>query len=303
ASTLRFERNQWTGALLDSRRAERIGRLGDASAQVAALGDTARCLLLLERELPQADAMAREARALARQVGRSTPSVPLSLGMLAAWRGDAEEAWQLLEEARRAADRDGDRLFTYYALEQHVMLALEVNRPLDAELLAHDLVRIGDRIRDGSEAPFARVLLGLARLTAGDAAAYADVAEGIDALEAADARFRVGYAQTRLAAFARARGDLEEARARAEAGLDAAVLLRRPSEEAFARAELARIAHELNDFSAVEAHRAALMGRDRPVSCSWSRAKVLELARDLGWPTEQGATWPSSSSSASSTTP
>ncbi|MCB9746489.1 MAG: AAA family ATPase, partial [Alphaproteobacteria bacterium] len=99
ASTLRFERNQWASALSDSMRAERIGRLGDASAQVEALGDTARCLLLLERDVPQADAMAREARALARQAGRTPPSVPLSLGMLAAWRGDLQEAVTLLEEA------------------------------------------------------------------------------------------------------------------------------------------------------------------------------------------------------------
>ncbi|TNE86095.1 MAG: hypothetical protein EP330_23330 [Deltaproteobacteria bacterium] len=285
ASTLRYERNQWVGALRDSLRAERIGRLADPGARSTALGETARCLILLERDLPQADAMAREARALARTVGRATAAVPLSLGMLATWRGDADEATQLFEESRRAADRDGDRFFAYYALEQHVMLCLHQGRPLEAEMLALDLVRIGDRIREGSEAAFARVLLGLARLAGGDARAFPEVAEGIDALELADARSRVGYSQTRLAGHALAMGRAEEAAVRAQAGLDAALLLRRPSEEVFARVQLAKVAMARGDRDAVEAQRVSLLHNGLPVSCAWSRADLLALAQDLGWPT------------------
>ncbi|MCB9665262.1 MAG: hypothetical protein H6732_14215 [Alphaproteobacteria bacterium] len=253
-STLRFEHGRCPGppGLLG----KRIGHASpDPVARSASLaGD--RPLPLLE---PQEAAPGRRdgarARALARKVGHrfAVPSSGCSR------RGGEEDAAVAHSaKAHQVANLHGDRFFAFYALEQHAMLELDRGRPLEAGLLGEEMVRLGERIREGSEASFAHLVVELAAVAAGDEGRRAALVACIERLDDEDARFRVGYAQTRTSALDLAAGRPEEALVRAREGLRAAEMLRRPSEVIHARVALARAARALADADGVAEQQAAL---------------------------------------------
>src|SRR5262249_32635336 len=147
-----------TAARLDSLRAEFVSRSADDRERVVAMGEAARCLALLEHDLPQAETLVLEARAIARRVGVETSAVPAAQGMLCLHRGEFDEAAELLHQSRIIARRDGNRIGEFYALEYAVLLELYRDDLTAADVLAAELRRLGERLREGSEAPFAAAL-------------------------------------------------------------------------------------------------------------------------------------------------
>ncbi len=264
-STLRWEGGDWTGAEQHTRRAAMIGRSGDPAEQVVAMAETARCLAMLERDLDQAEALLLEADALAGRAGVEPPSIPCARGMLRLHQGKLGEAAEVLSDARAQARRDGDRFAEFQAMEQLVMLELQRPDYAAAGLLGADLVAIGEKLRDGSEAPFAHALTALARYGEGCADALADLETALEALKLADAKHRLAFALTRAAGIDLSHGRAEAARDRAAEALRIARLLERPSEIALALVTSARAAVVLDDterfrHDAAALHRTALRG-------------------------------------------
>jgi hypothetical protein len=256
-SHLRWERGDWPDARRHSLRAESIARGAETREQIVAMAELARCLALLERDLGQAEALALEARARASHAGVEIVAIPDALGMLRFHQGAWDEAAKLFHTARELSQREGDRIGEFQALEHLVVLELERNSVETARMLCRDLVGLAEKLREGSEAPFARCLEALAAEASGE-----DVAEelgvALESLRMADAKHRLAYALLRSAQGDFERGGFEKARARGEEALRLAEILERPSETAMAHVVLVRCALSSKADKDVERHREAL---------------------------------------------
>lgn len=214
--------------------------------------------MLLERDLPQAEAMLLEASALSERSGE-TPAVVLEAqGMLRLHAGELDEAAQLLHQARAVAQRDGERLGEFGALGYLVMLELQRGRTQEAMRLSADLVSIGQRLREGSEAPFARALHALACAGAGDTAGHQTLGEALDTLRQQDAKHRLAFVLNRAAHLDLACNETERAEARAQEACAAARTLDRCSEAIIALATLARIADMGADSDGAQRYRSEI---------------------------------------------
>jgi hypothetical protein len=191
-------------------------------------------------------------------------------------RGELDAAQGLMTQGRDLARRQGDRLSEYQALMNLAILELQRDNFAAAGVHAMEMAGIGDKVREGSEAPFARVLQALIDYADDDRADPAPLDSAIEALRVADAKYRLAVAQSVAATVELRRGEAARARARAEEVLDAAEALQRPSERAMARLLLLRAAEELGDASAVEEHVAALARTPLRLVSSYVRGQIEE---------------------------
>jgi hypothetical protein len=259
--------------------AERVSRSMEGEVRAEALAEAARCLLLLERDLAQAEAFVLEASALAERSGQSANSVRCAAGMLHLHRGNHDAACEALREARRLARSEGDRRAEFSALEHLVMLEIERDAPDRAERAAEALVGLADRLPPGSEEPFARGLLSLARWGRGHDEALRELRDAAARLRIADAKYRSSYLLTRWAERALARGDHEGAGELAAEAAGLADAIARPTEMALARVLLARAAAGRGDGEAAQGHQEALRGLlDRDLAARVRSLVDAELA-------------------------
>ena len=97
--------------------------------------EAARCLALLERDLPQAEALALEAKARAPGVGVETVAIPMLWECCAFIRVSGTTRRASSKRLRELALRQGDRTGGLRAIEHLAVLELERNRPETAALL------------------------------------------------------------------------------------------------------------------------------------------------------------------------
>ncbi|HEY6556081.1 MAG TPA: AAA family ATPase [Polyangiaceae bacterium] len=233
------------------RESERISRSGDLRERVRALGEAACCLARLERDLPEAEAFLLEAEAVAGTEDLEPVVLPLARGQFAIHRGELDSAASALDRARQLAARDGDRLNEFYVLEHRIDLELRRHDYARALQLSDDLVSLGERLRDGSEAPFARAVQALARYATGaDSALSFD--HGIEALALMDAKQRRAVLLVRAAELEASRSAWPLVRAHAELALRLADIMELPSEAALALALLIESEHALHGKAASE---------------------------------------------------
>lgn len=257
-SFLRWEGGNWSDAERQALRAELVSRSADERDQVLGMAEAARCLAMLERDLPQAEALLLEAEAIATRIGMEPVAILDGRGMLRLHQGALDEAVALFERARLAARRDGDRRAEFMALEHLVTLEMYRGRHAGLRSLCGELVGLGAKLREGSEAPFARVLRALADHAAGEPRARAERDAALQDLRAADAKHRLGFALTQAAGIELARGDHAAASAFAEEAVEVAESLGRPSDVALARAMASRAAVGLRNTGAELRHAEAL---------------------------------------------
>lgn len=276
---LRWEQGDAPGAQRHLMRAEEVSRSGGDHERVVALAEAARCLALLERDLGGAEALAAEAGALSRRLGVEPAAVADASGMLRLHEGRLDEAAALFRRARVLAEREGDPMGAFQAIEHLAALELQRGDPAAARRLAADLTALGSKLREGSEAPFARALEALCRLASGEAGAIRDFEAAIEELRCADAKQRLAFVLTRAAVLDLRRGDAAAARGRAAEALVLAEALGRASEAALARAALARAAADLGDAEETRRLGADLDRAARTGLSAEARAAVEALAR------------------------
>lgn len=282
-SYLRWEDGDWGDAKRHMLRAEEASRGSDESSRVTAMAEAARCLALIERDLPNAEALLLEARARSTRLDCEPTVIPDAEGMLRQHQGRFEEAGELFERARVLARRQQDHYGEFHALEHLVMLELERGHLPRAHVLCAELTAIAGRLREGSEAPFARVLTALAA-HALDQGGAADLDAALAELRAADAKHRLAFALTRAAEIDLQRGELERAQARAAEALAAASALGRPTEKAMARLVLARAAVALGATDVARDHLKPLQGEELHGVARPTIATIESLQRELDAP-------------------
>jgi tetratricopeptide (TPR) repeat protein len=257
-SYLRWEGGAWSDAQRSMLRAEQVSRAAGDREHAVGMAEAARCLALLERDLPQAEALLLEAGALSDRLGIEPAVIPDAVGMLRLHAGRLDDAAPLFERALTLARAAADHGDEFRALEHLVMVELQRQQYSRALARCAELGTIGDRLREGSEAPFARTLTALARYALAEPDALAELERALAALRVADAKHRLAYALTQAARVEVERGTLDLARAHAEEALRVAQQLQRPSETALAHVVLARVATCRGDAAERARHLAAL---------------------------------------------
>ncbi len=242
-SFLRWEGSSLKDAHENILQAERVSRAGAAGDRTDALAYAARCLVLLERSLPQAEAFAIEAETVAKSENRQSAAVCFAKGMIAAHRGEADQALAAFEEARLLGRQSGEHLVEFGALEHQVMFELDTGDDPSAARHAVELVTLGDKVRKGAEASVARALSALAGFRQGETDAIA-LREAVEAVREADSKFELAYLLTRWAIVEMRRGNIDTTRELALDALGIAKAMGRNSELAIAKSVLAAVSGE-----------------------------------------------------------
>jgi len=236
AAYVRWTQGQWKAAREQSLQAARVVRGGQEEAQIVGMAETAKCLVMIERDISRADALLMEASALAERSGFSHHAIAAGLGMLRFHENRLEEAEELFREARALCKSAGDRLSEYQANEYLIMLDLQRGRLAEARERCQELIVLGDKLREGSEEPFARAIRGLCNYAIDDD--QAGLQSALADLRVADAKHRLAYILTRAALIDSERGRSQVATERASEALGYAEVLERATEMLIANAVL-----------------------------------------------------------------
>ncbi len=257
-SYLRWESGAVGDARRTSLRAEFATRGADDESRLLGVAEAARCLVILEKDLPEAEALLLEARAVSERSGQASWAASDGLGLLRMHGGELDEAEQAFKDAWALARQAREHHQEFYSLEHLVQLSLLRGEQERAAGYARELAVIGDKLREGSEAPVARALLALCHYRAGAADSLGTLEDAIVRLREVDAKQRLSFVLTQLALLELERGELERAQARTAEALELAEALEQASEVALARALLLRIARLQKNEAEVERHRKAL---------------------------------------------
>jgi len=275
ASYLRWAHGQWNHAREATLQAERAARHADDGSQIVGMAEAAKCLAMIERDLSEADAMLLEARALASRNRLSLPAIPAALGMLRYHENQLDDAEALFQEARTLYKSAGDRVNEFQANEYLVLIDIERGGYEAAAQRCVTLTALAEKLRDGSEEPFARALTGLCRYALDDDASALD--DAFAALRIADAKHRLATVLSRTAWIDLERDRLDAAIARAGEALEYAILLERPSEQMLARLILADANTRKRDAAAARQHTAALVELEGVPVAQWARQRAAAI--------------------------
>lgn len=278
ASQVLWAHGQWSGAHEEALQAERMTRSAGDHEQIIAMAETAKCLAMLERDLDQAAAMLTEARELARQQRVSHPAIPMALGLLSYHDNRMEDAERHFKEARTLCKASGDRLCEFQANEYLMMLDIEQAHYASAQRRCDGLVEIGEKLRDGSEAPFAHAAQALCRYALDDDTTPLDRA--LPALRDADAKHRLSYLLTHAALLDVERDRPSEAVAHAAEALDNARVLERATEQMLAHCVLAEAHRTRGETAAHRQHAKAVATLEQAPVARWAWCRVAGLRTD-----------------------
>ena len=259
-STLRYYEGAVGDAHRLSLRAELASRGADDRNRAIGIAETARCLVILERDLAQAEALLLEARALTERSGESSWAVFDGVGLLRLHAGALDEAKAAFEQALAVAKRNGDRLQEFMALEHLVAVSIHRRDEDQACEYARQLAVIGEKLRDGSERPLGRAMVALCRYRREQGNHRTALEDALQELREIDAKQRLAFVLTQAATVESERGELESAAARAAEAAELGKILQQPSEAALARAVLLRAARESGDRAAMREHAKELRG-------------------------------------------
>ncbi|MBB3192434.1 BTAD domain-containing putative transcriptional regulator [Halomonas cerina] len=279
ASHLRWAHGQWTHAREEALQSERVTRSADDPEQIIAMAETARCLAMLERDLDQARTLLAKAEQRAGRHHLAHPALALARGLLAWHDARAADAESAFQEARTLCKAGGDRLGEFQANEYLMMMAMERGRHGTAAERCRTLVALGERLRGGSEAPFAHAAEALCRLAEADDPR--PLADALPALRDADAKLRLAWVLNRAALLHLARQRPAEAGLAAEEALANAQALERDSERLLAHAILARAGHALGETASAAEHVQAAEEGQMAAVAAWARRQAGELLTGL----------------------
>ena len=257
-STAQRDRGGVESAFASSVRAAEVHQATDPGARAVRLSATAKCLTLLEREMPRARAMLDEAQELAKAAHVELLDLHWGQGLLHLFEGDREASARELSTALALAGREEHRWSEFECLMYLTMIDLEDERPDDALARCEHLLELAGKMRAGSEVAAAEALKALASLLLGRDGAEAAVLAAARALRTVDAKGMLSYVLSGLARAELGRGLFAEAYAHAEEALRAATTVKRRSDEALARVLLVRAATGQGDGELARRHLAEL---------------------------------------------
>ena len=234
------ETNRYGAAVGATMQIAQLSRAADPATAAAAMANAARCLLVLNRDVDEAESLLDQARA----IGVDTIELPLGFGFLYAHHGRTAEATPQLERAFEMAASEADHWREWCALYRLVTLALESEDPQRALQVCQRLRVVSAKMKGGSERARSEVLESLAHWLAGD---DVDVDASLDLLRSVDSKSDLAWALCLAATHVR---DASRRRAYATEALQAAEAVQRVNETAIARTILGLPVKPSRDLSA-----------------------------------------------------
>jgi DNA-binding SARP family transcriptional activator/tetratricopeptide (TPR) repeat protein len=278
-SVLQFDEGDLAGAHESTLRSADAAQGVDARARARRLGDSARCLVTLERDVDQAEEMIAEALRLGGPGWGDLLEIRCGVGVFRAFKGELDAALQNLERALELARSSEDGWSQYECLRALVQLELEVGRPTDR---CAALLVVASKMGEGSELPTASALAALDALVRGNPKAEDAIESALESLRNLDAKGMSAYVLIFAAEHDVTAGQLDRAERRASEALRAAALVKRQSQAALARAVLGRVALLRGDPAGARRHVEAVqpdLARPTALSARARRAVVaLEAA-------------------------
>jgi hypothetical protein len=137
------------------------------------------------------------------------------------------------------------------------------------------MLELAEKLRDGSEGPFARALDALCGYALHDEDA---LSAPLDELRVVDAKHALAYTLNRAAAIDLARGRHDLAVARATEALECAEILERASERLLAHATLARAHAASGQSPRAKAHLAAVAAMEGAPVAQWARQHAAAVS-------------------------
>lgn len=276
AAYVRWAHGQWAYAREESLQSERAVRFGKDEDHIVGMAETAKCLIMIERDLAKADAMLMEAQAMSSQKGFSHFAIPAGIGMLRFRENKMDEAAELFKESRTLCKSAGARIDEFTANEYLTMIEFQRGRYKEAREYCNVLESIGAKLRVGSEGPFAEALKALCDYAICDDSSGLEPA--LEKLREVDAKYRLAYTLTRAAQLDCERGRADAAERRAGEALEYATLLHRVTEMALARAILACVYRARDDAEAAAEHEAAIEALEATGVAEWASMHYLQEA-------------------------
>jgi predicted ATPase len=282
ASYVKWAHGEWADAQQESMQAERISRRGDQQEHITGMAEAAKCLALLERELPSADAMLMEAEALARRNAYYIGAIPAGIGIIRYLEGRFQESEELLLDARTVFKTDGDRINEFQSNEYLTMIAIEQNDYHKALSCCLPLLKMAEKLRNGSEMPFASGLEALCQLALDNSQDGSSMQSHFESLRQLDAKQRLAYLLNRSALIMLMRESYQQAVAWSEEAFEAASCLSRYSEMLLARLIQYRCDVHTNSTASSEQQLAALHNLYQRTGANWAKEQVSALLMEKG---------------------
>lgn len=279
ASTLRWIHGDWVVAQRDTLQAERVTRGASDEEHILGMAETAKCLALLERDLPQADAMLMEAGARATRNRVNTAAIPTASGILRYYEGKLDEAAELLQEAWTISKAQGNRIDEYLANEYLFMIDLERNDHAGALRRCQTLLTLAEKLREGSELPFSQALNAMLQYAAAGESPQLETA--LQDLREVDAKHRLSYVLNRLAFLNIEQGAFAEALSHANEALVCTRELGRASEMMLARTALATAYQALGQTPQLQEQIVALKEMKTLGVARWARVRADTFTNTL----------------------
>ena len=220
--------------------------------------------------------MLMEAQALSSRKGFSHYAIPAGLGMLRFHENKMDEAADLFKESRTLCKSAGARIDEFMANEYLLMIEFQRGNYDKAKSYCEILETIGEKLRVGSEGPFARALSALCDYALTDSSKGLEAA--LEELRVVDAKHRLSYTLTRAARIDCERGRLDDAGRRANEALEYAILLNRATEMVLARAILACTCREAGDLESTAVHEVAIAELEEAGVATWASHYIRQKA-------------------------
>jgi DNA-binding SARP family transcriptional activator len=297
-SVIEFDTGNFAAAYRSSLEAARAVRSSDPLTAATQFGALAKCLVLIEKDVPQAAAMIQEAKELAGARAEDQLELTYAVGVFEHYRGETARAVAYLERALVLARRRGTQWDLCDCLIRLAILDLEDGAYAKVRARCEALIPLAAKMGSdgngtGSETAIAAVFDALARAALGDPAGEPALEAALDGLTTADAKGMLAFALNLAAELDLAAGRIERAATRAERALAAAEAVGRTSQITLARAILAEAAHARGDDAAARAHlapTAPLLAEPLGVSARSRRAaERARAALDTPKPTPRRA--------------
>ncbi|MBZ2168267.1 ATP-binding protein [Marinobacter sp. F4216] len=276
-SFLRWENASMASAHSNILQAERISRREKPEERAEALAQAAKCFLLLERNLNQAEAFILEVKSLFNHGIGPISTAYLAEGMLAGYRGHYKDAERAFQKAIDTALEAGERLEEFAATEQLIMLHVDRGNLSACDVLIDQLLDLGQRVRAGVELPVSETLSALVRYMNGEEGALDAFKSGLEALRALDDKYHVAYLLSRLAGHQWKQGLWPAAASSAQEALDCAMAIGRESEIAIAN-HILRMCAQKDGADAREDGDAP--GAESATHRSWYASQWAQVASD-----------------------
>jgi DNA-binding SARP family transcriptional activator/tetratricopeptide (TPR) repeat protein len=253
-SVLQFRHGDTVRATETSMRGAVVAeRSADPVAVARSKAETARCLMILERETAKAKTFLEEATQVLVDEQHDL-IVDWGLGLLHRYMGDAENATLRLERAARLSSKIQSHWEQSECLRTLALLAIERGDFDQARARCPPMLDVATKMGEGSEGPIAVALDLLARVLDGDSDADEPFERALDDVRTADAKTMLSTLLNFAAEHDLANGRHQRARRRAEEALRAAAAVERKNQVVVARSILARIEIAAGDRPAAEAH-------------------------------------------------